>query len=72
MYAYAVMYKKQDRLFPLDLMITNEKWRNRLVYLYDVNIFSDNMYDHIRHVKEILTTSADADVTIKITKCHFF
>ena len=30
------------------------------------------MGDHIHHVDEILTTVAEAGVTLKINKCHFF
>ena len=56
----------------LDLTLTNFKWRTCLVYIDDVIIFSTNLDDHIKHVDEILTTLAEAGVTLKIKKCFFF
>lgn len=35
-------------------------------------MFSNNLDDHTKHVYEILTTSADAGVTLKITTYHSF
>lgn len=56
----------------LDIILTKYKWKTCLVYLDDVIIFSKSVDDHIRHVDEILSTLADAGVTLKINKCHFF
>ena len=35
-------------------------------------MYSNTLDDHIPHVDEILTTFAEARVTLKINKCHFF
>ena len=56
----------------LDLVLTKYKWKTCLVYLDDVIIYSNNLDDHVRHVDETLTTLADAGITLKINKCHFF
>lgn len=56
----------------LYIMITKYKCKTCLVYFEDVIMFSLNVEDHMRNVDEILTTLHDAEVTLKLNKCHFF
>ena len=56
----------------LDLVLTKYKWKTCLVYLDDVIIYCNNLDDHIVHVNETLSTLADAGITLKVNKCHFF
>lgn len=56
----------------LDLILTNYKGKTCLVYLEDVIIFSRNMYNHIKHDKEILKTLSDSGVMLKTNKCDYF
>ena len=55
-----------------DQILTLYKWKTFLVYVDDVIIYSNTLDDHIHHVDEILTTLAEAGVTLKINKFHFF
>ena len=56
----------------LDIVLTRFKWKSCLVYIDDIIIFSKTVDEHIRHVDEILTTLAEANITLKISKCRFF
>lgn len=55
-----------------DLILTIYKWKTCLLYLEDFIIFSNNVEDHIKYDIEILATLADACITLKVSKCHFF
>lgn len=56
----------------LDFIFTKYTWKTCLFYLDDLTICSNNVEDHIKQVDEVLTTLADAGVTLKINKCHLF
>ena len=56
----------------LDFILTQFKWKSCLVYLDDVIIYSKTIEEHIRHVDEILSSLAQAGVTLKMKKCKFF
>lgn len=47
------------------------KWQFALVYLDDVIIYSNNLEDHLRHVREVLQLLTDAGVTLRLEKCSF-
>lgn len=56
----------------LDLILTKYKWKTCLVYLGDIISFSRKVADYVTYVAQITTTPADAGVTLKINKWHFF
>ena len=56
----------------LDIVLSRYRWQTCLVYLDDVIIFSKNMDDHVKHVREVLTALRDAGVTLKLKNCEFF
>ncbi len=56
----------------LDMILTKYKWKQCLIYLDDVIVFSNSIEDHIQHVDDILSCLAHAGVTLKIKKCSFF
>lgn len=58
----------------MDVILSTIRWQFALVYLDDIVVFSKNPYEHIDHVKQVLTLLHDAGVgvTLKLEKCDFF
>lgn len=56
----------------LHLILKRIKFKTFLVYLDDVIIFSDNVDDQMRHIDEMLAMLTDAEITLKMNKCHLF
>lgn len=50
----------------LDLILNQFKWNNCVKYLDDAIIYYNDVDDRIRNVDQILTTLAEADITLKI------
>lgn len=55
----------------LDIVITKFMWKTCFVYMDDAMICSNSVEEHINHVDEIMTTLAEAAVTIYMKKCTF-
>lgn len=53
----------------MDIMLYSVKWWVALVYLDDIVIFPNSPFDHIDHVRQVLTLLSDAGVTLKLKKC---
>lgn len=47
-------------------------WRICLIYLDKITVFSDNLDDHLIHVREVMTVLQDADIQLKLRNCDFF
>ena len=43
-----------------------------IVYLDDIVVFSNNLTDHSKHVKEVLTRFREHQLRVKLSKCRFF
>ena len=56
----------------VDILLARFKWRTCLVYLDDIIVFSNNLDDHLSHVREIMRVLQDAGITLKLKKCEFF
>ncbi|GES73591.1 retroviral-like aspartic protease 1 [Rhizophagus clarus] len=46
-------------------------WKNTMVYLDDVNIYSKTFEEHLQHLKEVLKRVEKAGLKINPEKCHF-
>lgn len=55
----------------LGIVLSRFKWQTCLVYLDDVNIFSNNE-KHFKHIDQTLAALNDAGITFKLQKCCFF
>jgi hypothetical protein len=56
----------------IDLMSISVKWKQALIYLDDVIIFSPTLDEHYGHVSQVLHLLHQAGVSLKMSKCHFF
>jgi len=56
----------------LDMILAQVKWRNALVYLDDVIIYSHTIQEHYDHVNFVLHHLRQAGVSLQLKKCHFF
>ncbi len=55
----------------LDIILSGYKWNTCLVHLDDVIVFSKTLGEHIDHVDAVLTALREAEVSLKLRKCHF-
>lgn len=56
----------------IDIILSNYKWRNCLVYLDDIIIFSKNVDDHFQDVEQVLVQLQHAGISLKLKKCAWF
>jgi len=56
----------------LDIILSGLRWKTCLEYLDDVTFFSRTVYEHIRHLREVLLLMEKAGVSLKPSKCHLF
>lgn len=63
--APATFQRLMDRIF-YDI-----KDKYVLVYLDDINIFSNTFEEHIQHLTEVLERFRQADLKLNLEKCHF-
>ena len=57
---------------PLDIILSSVRWKNFLVYIDDVVIFSKTDEEHFSRVSHVLTLLEEAGVKLKLKKCFFF
>jgi Reverse transcriptase (RNA-dependent DNA polymerase) len=55
----------------IDIILSGLKWRNFLVYLDDIIIYSTSREDHLHHVDEVLTTLGRAGLSLKLKDITF-
>ena len=46
-------------------------WKNVLIYLDDIILFSSSFKQHLQHIEEVLVKLKQADLRLKPQKCHF-
>jgi len=46
-------------------------WKKAMVYIDDVNIYSETFEQHIEDLKEVFKLIKDANLRINPEKCHF-
>ena len=46
-------------------------WKNVLIYLDDIILFSNSFQQHLQHIEEVLQKLRQADLKLKPQKCHF-
>ncbi|CAG2200816.1 unnamed protein product [Mytilus edulis] len=46
-------------------------WKNVLVYVDDILIFSENFEEHLTHLNQVFDRLRKANLTLKPSKCHF-
>lgn len=52
--------------------LSTSRWKNALIYLDDIVIFSKFVEEHMTHLRKVLTLLATSRVTLKNNKCRFF
>jgi hypothetical protein len=55
----------------MDATLAGLKWKNLLVYMDDIIIFSSTFEEHLKDVEEVLNRLTDANVTLNQNKCEF-
>jgi len=56
----------------IDMILSGVKWKNVLVYLDDLIIFSADAESHLSHLDTVLTLLGKHGVTLKAQNCHLF
>jgi len=56
----------------MDLAVRGLAWSSCLVYVDDVIIMSKSYSDHIGHLGAVLQRMRDANLKLKVSKCHLF
>ena len=55
----------------MDNVLKEMLWKNTIVYLDDVNIFSHTYEQHLQHLEEVFKRIEKAGLKINPDKCHF-
>ena len=55
----------------MDGSLAGFKWVSCLVYLDDINVFSNNFEQHLLDIEEVFKRLAKAGLTLKPSKCFF-
>ena len=55
----------------MDVVLTGLKWKECLVYLDDVLVFSKDWQEHLVHLRHIFERLEEAHITLKLSKCEF-
>ncbi|GES85289.1 KRAB-A domain-containing protein [Rhizophagus clarus] len=55
----------------MDNILKDMLWKNTMVYLDDVNIYSKTFEEHLQHLEEVLKRVEKAGLKINPEKCHF-
>ena len=56
----------------MDATLAGLKWKNLLVYLDDVCVFSSNFDSHLKDLEEVFDRLRKSKLKLKPSKCHFF
>ena len=55
----------------MDIVLAGLKWKCCLVYLDDIIVFSQTFEEHLQDLHSVFRALADANLTLKLTKCNF-
>ena len=55
----------------MDFVLGDLIGKHRLVYLDDIDVFSDNQEEHIRHIQQVFERLRKAEFTLNSEKCNF-
>ena len=55
----------------MDIVLTGLKWKCCLVYLDDIIVYSPTFEQHIQDLHSIFHALAEANLTLKPSKCYF-
>jgi hypothetical protein len=55
----------------MDIVLAGFKWQCCLVYLDDIIIYSSTFEQHLQDLHKVLSALADANLTLKASKCNF-
>jgi hypothetical protein len=56
----------------MDATLAGLKWKNLVVYMDDIIIFSSRFDEHVEDLKEVFQRLEKANVTLNQSKCEFF
>ena len=56
----------------MDVLLAGLKWNTCLIYLDDVVLFSSTIDQHLMRLEAVLIRIMEANLRIKLKKCHFF
>jgi len=56
----------------IDMILGELKWKNCLVYLDDIIVFSHSAGEHVEHLREVFSALRGADLSLMAQKCHLF
>ena len=55
----------------MDAVLAGYKWKNLLVYMDDICVFSSTFEQHLKDLREVFTRLRSANLKLKPSKCHF-
>ena len=56
----------------MDATLAGLKWKNLIVYMDDIIIFSNNFDAHVADLEEVFSRLENANITLNYNKCAFF
>ena len=56
----------------MDATLAGLKWKNLVVYMDDIIIFSSTFEEHLKDLEEVFIRLAKANITLNQSKCEFF
>ena len=55
----------------MDIVLAGLKWQCCLVHLDDIIVYSPTFEQHLEDLNKVFRAPADANLTLKASKCHF-
>jgi hypothetical protein len=55
----------------MDVLLSGLTWRSCLVYIDDILVFSCNLDEHLKDLREVLLRLKESNFSIKLSKCRF-
>lgn len=56
----------------MDIILSKHKWKNCLVHLDEITVFSKTLEEHFEYVEQIVKKFQDAGINLKIKKSTCF
>lgn len=56
----------------MELVFSGISWKNVMVYIDDVVVFSRSLDEHFLHLIEVFNRLIQANIKLKLSKCHLF
>ena len=55
----------------MDIVLQPVLWKKAMVYINDINIYTETFEQYIKDIQEVFNLIKDANLRINPEKCHF-